>query len=40
MLEEFFQTDGFVIGYYILTVGASLLLIKDEKKSQGSKNRD
>ena len=32
MLEEFFQTDSFVIGYYILTVGTSLLLIKETKK--------
>jgi len=32
MLEEFFQSDGFVIGYYILTVGSSLLLIKETKK--------
>ncbi len=32
MLEEFFQSDGFVIGYYVLTVGASLLLIKETKK--------
>ena len=31
MLEEFFQTDSFVIGYYILTVGTSLLLIKETK---------
>ena len=32
MLEDFFQSDAFVIGYYILTVGASLLLIKETKK--------
>jgi len=32
MLEDFFQSDGFVIGYYILTVGSSLLLIKETKK--------
>ena len=29
---EFFQSDAFVIGYYVLTVGASLLLIKETKK--------
>ena len=27
-----FQSDGFLIGYYVLTVSASLLLIKDTKK--------
>ena len=32
MIEDFFQSDGFIIGYYILTVGASLLLIKETKK--------
>ncbi|QUC65072.1 hypothetical protein NsoK4_02040 [Nitrosopumilus sp. K4] len=32
MFEEFFQSDGFVIGYYALTVGASLLLVKETKK--------
>ena len=32
MLEEFLQSDFFLIGYYILTVGASLLLIKETKK--------
>lgn len=32
MIEEFFQSDGFIIGYYVLTVGASLLLIKETKK--------
>jgi hypothetical protein len=32
MIVEFFQSDGFVIGYYILTVGASLLLVKETKK--------
>ena len=32
MLEDFFQSDVFVIGYYILTVGSSLLLIKETKK--------
>ena len=30
--SSFFQSDGFVIGYYVLTVGASLLLIKETKK--------
>ncbi len=29
---EFFQSDGFVIGYYVLTVAASLVLIKETKK--------
>ena len=29
---SFFQSDGFIIGYYILTVGASLLLVKETKK--------
>ena len=29
---SFFQSDGFVIGYYVLTVSASLLLIKETKK--------
>ena len=29
---EFFQSDGFVIGYYVLTVAASLALIKETKK--------
>jgi len=28
---SFFQSDGFVIGYYVLTVGASLLLVKETK---------
>ncbi len=28
---EFFQSDGFIIGYYVLTVSASLLLIKETK---------
>ena len=32
MIEDFFQSDGFVIGYYILTVGTSLLLVKETKK--------
>jgi len=32
MIEEFFQSDGFIIGYYILTVGTSLLLVKETKK--------
>jgi membrane protease YdiL (CAAX protease family) len=32
MLEDFFQSDIFMIGYYTLTVGASLLLIKETKK--------
>ena len=29
---SFFDSDAFLIGYYVLTVGASLLLIKDTKK--------
>lgn len=29
---EFFQSDAFIIGYYVLTVSTSLLLIKDTKK--------
>ncbi len=29
---EFFQSDGFVIGYYVLTVAASLALVKETKK--------
>ena len=29
---EFFQSEAFVIGYYVLTVSASLLLIKETKK--------
>ena len=29
---EFFQSDAFIIGYYVLTVSASLLLIKETKK--------
>ena len=29
---SFFESDAFVIGYYVLTVGASLLLIKETKK--------
>ena len=29
---SFLDSDIFLIGYYILTVGASLLLIKDTKK--------
>ncbi|EPA06037.1 hypothetical protein [Candidatus Nitrosarchaeum limnium] len=32
MLEDFFQSEFFLIGYYVLTVGASLLLIKETKK--------
>lgn len=28
----FFQSDAFIIGYYVLTVSTSLLLIKDTKK--------
>jgi membrane protease YdiL (CAAX protease family) len=32
MLEDFFRSETFVIGYYILTVGSSLLLIKETKK--------
>ena len=32
MLEEFLQSDSFVIGYYVLTVGTSLLLVKETKK--------
>ena len=31
-VREFFQSNIFVIGYYILTVGSSLLLIKETKK--------
>jgi len=29
---EFFQSEGFVIGYYVVTVAASLALIKETKK--------
>ena len=29
---SFLESDYFLIGYYVLTVGASLLLIKDTKK--------
>ena len=29
---EFFQSEAFVVGYYVLTVSASLLLIKETKK--------
>jgi len=29
---EFFQSDSFVIGYYVLTVAASLILVKETKK--------
>ena len=29
---SFLDSDAFLIGYYVLTVGASLLLIKDTKK--------
>ena len=29
---SFLDSDYFLIGYYVLTVGASLLLIKDTKK--------
>ena len=29
---SFFQSEGFMIGYYVLTVGASLLLVKETKK--------
>lgn len=29
---EFFQSDGFLIGYYVLTVAASLALVKETKK--------
>ena len=32
MFESFFQSDIFIIGYYVLTVGSSLLLIKETKK--------
>jgi len=33
MLElSFFQSEAFLIGYYVVTVGASLLLIKETKK--------
>ena len=28
----FFQSEGFVVGYYVLTVTASLLLVKETKK--------
>ncbi|HSB83584.1 MAG TPA: hypothetical protein VLD64_03760 [Nitrosarchaeum sp.] len=31
MLEDFFKSDIFLVGYYIMTVGASLLLIKETK---------
>ncbi len=29
---EFFQSDGFIIGYYVVTVAASLALVKETKK--------
>jgi membrane protease YdiL (CAAX protease family) len=32
MPGDFFQSDVFLIGYYVLTVGSSLLLIKETKK--------
>ena len=32
MIEDFFQSDAFVIGYYVMTVGTSLLLVKETKK--------
>ena len=32
MDTSFFDSDYFIVGYYILTVGASLLLIRDTKK--------
>jgi len=32
LVFEFFQSDAFIIGYYVLTVSASLLLIKETKK--------
>lgn len=32
---DFFQSDGFVIGYYVLTVAASLILVKETKKRLG-----
>lgn len=32
METSFFDSDYFIVGYYILTVGASLLLIRDTKK--------
>ena len=32
-MESIFGSDYFIIGYYVLTVGASLLLIKDTKKT-------
>ena len=32
MDTSFFNSDMFVIGYYVLTVGSSLLLIKETKK--------
>jgi membrane protease YdiL (CAAX protease family) len=31
-MENFFQSDAFLVGYYILTVGTSLLLVKETKK--------
>jgi membrane protease YdiL (CAAX protease family) len=31
-IESFLQSDGFVIGYYVLTVAASLVLLKETKK--------
>lgn len=32
MVFDFLQSDGFVIGYYVLTVAASLVLVKETKK--------
>ena len=31
-MENFFQSDAFLVGYYVLTVGTSLLLVKETKK--------
>jgi len=32
LVLEFFESEAFIIGYYVLTVSASLLLIKETKK--------
>jgi len=32
LVLEFFESEAFIIGYYVLTVAASLLLIKETKK--------
>ena len=32
MDTSFFSSDLFIVGYYVLTVGSSLLLIKETKK--------